>query len=121
MGFGQGGSFGLIGLSHQLCHAEIEDFHQSRLSNEDVARLDIAMNYSLGVCRAERLGNGHSQFRDELSAHRSPARHIHSERLPIEIFHYDKFPAFVRVDIVDRANIRMVQRRSGAGLAAKAL
>ena len=57
----------------------------------------------------------------KLSAHRSPACNIHSERLPIEIFHYDKFPALVYVDIVNRANIGMVQRRSGSSLAAKPL
>jgi integrase len=41
------------------------------------------------------------------------------ERHPIEIFHHDEGLLSVLADFVDRANVRVVQRRGGTGFATK--
>ena len=80
----------------------------SAIAAENPERIAALEQGVLTVRRAECLGNGHSQFPDQLSANPSAASHIQCECLTIEIFHYDEFPAVVHVDIVNRANIRMI-------------
>ena len=43
------------------------------------------------------------------------------ERLPFEQFHGDEGPAGVLANVVDRADVRMIQRRGRPGLAQKAV
>ncbi len=43
-----------------------------------------------------------------------------AQRLPLEQLHGDEVPAFVLVDVVDGADVRVVERGRGARLAAEA-
>jgi hypothetical protein len=41
------------------------------------------------------------------------------QSLPVDEFHHDKGPAILFPDVIDRANVRMTQRRGGFGFAAE--
>ncbi len=43
------------------------------------------------------------------------------QRLPLEQLHGNKRPAFELADVINRANIRMIQRRCGPRLAPESL
>ena len=77
------------------------------------------MNDSLGVRRVQSVGNLNGQVQElfGLEGLLDPVL----ERLPVEKFHGYKGLAFVLVNVVDRANVRMVQGGCGTGFTLKTL
>src|SRR5208282_4398709 len=82
-------------------------------------RLDVAMDDSSAVSRVERVGDLDGQREKHLVLGRSP-RDAMLQRHAFEKFHGNKRLAILVADIVDRADVGMVQRRSSLGLALKA-
>jgi hypothetical protein len=85
--------------------------------DEDVGRLDVAMYDAFGVCCVEPVCDLDSQRQKSFGFHRPP-RNVVLEGEPVEKFHHNKSAAVVFSEVVHSANIRMIQRRCGAGLAA---
>src|SRR5690348_2686259 len=93
----------------QLGEAEIQNFHLPAFHKEDVRGLDIAVDDSFGVRTVEPCGDLNadlqkSRYFDGLAANTV------LESLAFEKLHSDKGPAFELSDVVESANVRMVER-----------
>ena len=75
----------------------------------------------LRVRGLERVGDLDARARGRRSTGSGPPRDPLLQRLPVEQLHDDERLPVVLADVVDRADVRMVQRRGGAGLALEAL
>ena len=91
----------------------------SALGDEDVGRLDVAVDDSLGVRRIQRVGNLDAQRQDGLRLHR-PAADAVLQRHPVQVLHHQKRLIAVLADLVNGADVGMVEGRGGARLAAEA-
>jgi hypothetical protein len=89
----------------QLGEAEIEQLH-ARPGDQDVCRLQVAMGDAVAVRRLEGIGN-----LDRCAKGLGP-RQRPCQRLPVDEFHVE----IVRADIVQRADVRVVQRSNCACL-----
>ena len=101
-----------------FCQAEIENFYRAALGEENICRLDVAMDDAFGVCGVERVGDLNSYVDDFIKRHGTAADAM-LQRLPIKVFHRDEPLAIAFIDFVDGADVRMIQRRSRLRLAFK--
>ena len=103
----------------QFRQTKVEHFHLTCGSDHHVARLDVAMNDALRVRNGERIGhlNGDQQCAFEFE--RSAVDKL-SDVLAVDVLHRDEVHAVHDVQIKDRADVRMIQRRSEPCLAFKA-
>src|SRR5260370_21912945 len=87
--------------------------------DEDSRGLDVTVNYALGVRSIEAVGNVDGDCEESIQFHRPASNQVLQGRA-IQILHSDEeMPAFFS-NFVDGANIRVIQRRSGARLAPEA-
>ena len=108
------------GFGFHLRQTEVENFGVSALGDENVGRLDVAMNNALGVGGVERIGDFDAQGENRFQFHGAGADQV-LERDAVKKFHDQKGAAVFLADVVDRADVGMVERRGGLGLAAEAL
>src|SRR5436190_1747933 len=87
-------------------------------SHENVRRLDIAMNDAFGMRRINRIRDFNSEIQRFLDAQRTAIVPVF-QCLSIEVFHHNERTAVVLTDIVDRANLRMIERRGRTRLDSK--
>ena len=106
-------------LRRQLREAEVEHLHRAAAGQEDVRRLDVAMQDAFGVRGVERVGDLRRDV-EHLPQIERPPRQLAIERLAVEQLHREIQLALVLVEAVDRADVRMIERRRGARLAAEA-
>jgi len=92
----------------------------SPLGDKDVSRLDIAVNDALAVSGVKRVGDLQGKFENSLEVERRTAKQL-PQRIPLQALHCDKHAALLFPHFVDRAAIRMIQRRGGPRLAMEAL
>ena len=104
----------------ELRQPKIQQLRLAVFGDEDIRRLDVAMDDALGMRRIERVGNLNSQVEQEVDRQRLAVDAM-LERLPLEKLHREKGAAVVFANVVDRADIRMIEGRSGAGFAPEAL
>ncbi len=102
-----------------LGQPEVEDLGMTALSHKKVGRLDVAMDDALGMRRVERIGNLDRQRQQRVQFHGTPGDHV-LQGHAIEILHGDKRLAVLLANVVNRADVGMVQRRSRLRLALKA-
>ena len=112
------GSIGCI--RNYFCQSEIENLGLTALGYEDVGRLDIAMHDAFGVSGVKPVGNLSRQLEHGVGAKRSSHDAVFECR-PIEKLHCDERPSLVLTDLVNGADIWMVQAGGRARLATKAL
>ncbi len=91
----------------ELRQAEIEHLGFPARRDDHIRRFDIPMNDAFGMGRLQRIGNVHGVLHGILDRRR------HAWRPPFDVLH-DKI---IRPDIVERADVRMIQSGDGAGLA----
>ncbi len=103
----------------KLRQTEIQNLGVPALRHEDVRWLDIAMNDVFSVCRVECLRNLRPQFQHLLQWQRLAVDAMF-QGLPLQEFHYDESPFVLLINLVDGADVRMVQGRGGLRLALKA-
>ena len=103
-----------------LAKSEIQNLGLPTLGHEDVRRLDVAMHDALGVRRIQRVGKLDAQVQNFVGLEGLGADAV-LEGLPLQQFHGDERPAFVLVDVVDGADVGVIEGGGGLGLALEAL
>ncbi len=93
--------------------AKIENLHVIAVGHEDVGWLDIAVDDAPGVCSVERIGNLDPDLDHPVAWHRPAADHSR-KHLALEQLHHNEVTALVLRNLVDSADVRMVQARRGA-------
>ncbi len=102
------------GHLRRLGQPEIEDLGLPPPREEDVVRLDIPVDDPSGVGDLQTLGHAQSHFEDLVQSQRF-AKDALLERLAFEKLHGDEASPVLFVDVVDGANIRVIQGRSRLG------
>ena len=95
-------------VGHQLGQSKIENLGVPAPRDEDIRRLDVAMDDSLGMRRIERIRNLHAEIEHLLDRQRFIFDPV-LQRLAIEKFHGDERLAIYFVHVVNRADIGMIQ------------
>jgi hypothetical protein len=113
------GAFGVLGtcplLPKKLRHAEIEELH-SRLRNHDVPRFQIAVHHPLPMGLIEGIGDLDSVAKREVEPDGSFFQTL-PEGLTLDALHDQEIDAVLASDVVERADVRMVQARDRPRLA----
>ena len=86
---------------------------------KEVRGLNVAMNNSFGMSRIEGVGDLDSQRKHGLNFQRAPHDAV-LQRRTIEKLHDDERHPILLIDLVDGANVGMVQCRGGLCLALEA-
>jgi hypothetical protein len=86
---------------------------------EDIRRLDVAMNNLFGMGSIQSISNFNAQVQQ--SPITEPLSDMVFERGAIQKLHSDKRLVFVCSDLIDGADIGVVQGRCGTGLPAETL
>ena len=102
----------------QLRETEIQNFHLPAFNKKDVRGFDVAVDNSLGVSTVEPCSDLNADLQKFRYFDRLRADPV-LESLALEKFHSDKGPAFELSNVVQSADVRVVERGCGAGFAAK--
>ena len=97
---------------------EIQNLCLSSIRHEDIRGLDVAMHDALRVRGVQSVRDLNAQIEQSLDLQRL-ARDPMAERLPLQQLHRDKAAPIGLVNLIDGADIRMVQRRRSLGLPLK--
>ena len=89
------------------------------IRNEDVRRLDVAVNDAGRVRRVQAIGDLDRQGKQSLCFNRLTRDHM-LQRHALQEFHGDERSATLLADVVNRADVRMIQRRCGLGFTPEA-
>jgi hypothetical protein len=98
--------------------AKVENFDVIAVTDKDVCRLDIAVNDASGVCRLEGIGDLDAELDHPTARHRAPADDSR-KHLALEQLHHNEMTPFVLCNLVNGADIRVVQARCGSRLVLK--
>src|ERR1700722_3539732 len=88
------------------------------LRHKDVRGLNVAVDYAFGVCRIECVCNVDSEREDHLGFHRTPCNAL-LQRKAVKKLHGDERFAVVFINLVDGADVWMIQSRGSLRLALK--
>ena len=103
----------------QLGDAEVDDLGLAARRDHDVGRLDVAVDDAGVVGSGEPACDLRAEGDDALDRQR-PALDVLLERLALVAGHDDEHPAVDGlVDVVDGADVRVVERRGGLGFLTK--
>jgi hypothetical protein len=103
-----------------LGQPEVEQLGVTATGHENIRRLDVAMDDIAAVRGVERIDNLHGEVEQFLVRQRLAANPV-LQRLALEQFHHDERLAVVLADLVNHADVGMIQRRRGARFAREAL
>ena len=97
---------------------EIENLRVAAAGDEQIRRLDVAVDDPGGVRRLERVGDLDRERQQQIDLERAPGDAM-LQRRPVEELHDEERAAVLLADIVDGADVGVIQRRRGARLAAE--
>src|SRR6185437_12607669 len=120
VGAGQRGIIGAADAGGELRQAEIEHLHAAALGDEDVAWLQVAVQNAFDVRGLQGIGDFDSPLY-RLRRRDRPARQPRVQRLALEQLHHEKGLALVLAELVQGADVGMVERRDRQRLALKTL
>ena len=103
-----------------LCQAKVQNLHLPALGKKEIRGLDVPVHDSLGVSRFESVGDLDGQRQQLVHFHGLPV-HLLRQGFSLEQLHDDEVPAFVLLNRVDGADVRVIEGRSRARLALEAL
>src|SRR6516165_7993526 len=90
------------------------------LGNEDVCWLDVSVDDAFGVSGVQSIGHANGYIQQRFQFHGTAGNRV-LERLSVQEFHSDEGFAIFRADVVNRADVWVVQSRSSFGLSPKSL
>ena len=111
---GRGTHGNALRLESDLRQPKIENLRLTSIRDEDVGRLDVAVDYAFGVRSVQRIGDLDAQIEHRFDLQRL-AIDLVPERLPFQQLHGDEGSPIGLVDFVDRADVRVVQRGRSLG------
>ena len=97
-----------------LGEAKIEDFGGAALGDEEVGGLDVAVDDTFGVRGVESVGNFDGKCKERVEFH-GAAGNAMLERGALQKFHGDEGLAVFLADIVDGADVGVIEGRGGLG------
>jgi hypothetical protein len=103
-----------------LRQAEVKNLGLIPLRDEDVCRLDVAVNNSFCMRSVKRVGHLNCKIQQQPHLHGAPI-YLAFERLALKKFHRDEISSVTLPDLVNGADVRMVQGRCRPRLSLKAL
>src|SRR4029077_20525359 len=98
---------------------KIENLGVSAFGDKNVRRLDVAMNDALDVGGIERFCNLNCQRENRLDLHGTPGNTV-LQRHPVQKLHSDKRLTVLLTNVVNRADVGMVEGRCSLGFAVEA-
>ena len=105
-----------------LGYSEVQNLGDVLVGDEDVGRLDVAMDDAPLVRRLQAGGNLNRDVQPlRFESSGPPFAMSVAQRLPCQQLHHDEGLAFVFFDFVNRADMGVVQRRGGPRFAIEAL
>src|SRR5882762_6528596 len=104
----------------QLRQTKIQNFRLSPLHEKYIRRLDVAVHDSFRVRRVEPVSDLNTDLQKFRNFDGLPANAV-LECLAFEQLHSDKRPTFEFSNIVNRADVRMIEQGGGARFAAESL
>jgi len=116
---GVGDSVGTDCASGNFGEAEVENFCGAALGNENIGGFYIAVDHAGVVGGVESVGGVDADFEEAFEFERARGDDV-LERGAVEEFHGDKCTAAIFADVVDGADVGVVQCGGGAGLAFEA-
>ncbi len=102
----------------QFRQAEVQNFRVVAVGNEQVGRLDVAMNDSFRVRGVERVIYLDREIQQPIDFERLPGNLL-LKGLAFQEFHDNEGQTIVPANFVNGANVGMVQRGGGASFALK--
>ena len=104
----------------ELGQAEVQNFHLPGGGQENIARLNVAVQNALAMRRIQGIRHLHPEVQQPGVRHRATVMGP-VEALPFQQLHYDEGLVAAFVQLVDGADAGMVQRRGGARFAPETL
>jgi hypothetical protein len=100
---------------HDLRQAEVENLHVPVAGDHDVLGLEIAMHDAALMRGGEAVGDLGGDVEDGAHRHRA-LLDDRSQIAPFDVLHDDEGRAVVGADLVDRHDVRMIERGGGTRL-----
>ncbi len=107
------------GGGSDFCQSEVKNLGVPALGDEDVCRLDVAVHNALGMSCVQRIGNLDGETDQHIGLYRNPSDAM-LQRQAVEKLHGDECLAVLLADVIKSADVGMIQRGGGLGLALKA-
>src|SRR5205823_14806708 len=90
------------------------------ICDEDVSRLNVAMNNAARVSRIQCISDFNAQLEQRVNIE-AALRNAMSQARAFQVLHSDEASAQAFANFIDRADVRVIDRRGGPGFAAEAL
>src|SRR3984885_11709844 len=101
-----------------LRQPKVQNLGMSALGDKDVRGLDVAADDAFCMGCVERIRDLDGEGQDQFRLHRT-SRYAMLQRQPIEKLHSDEGLSLLVINLVDRADVRMIQCRGSFGFALK--
>ena len=88
--------------------AKIDHFHVPAGADDDVGRLDVAVDQAAAVRRGQRLSDFTRIAHGVVDRQGSAAQPV-AQRLPFDVLDDEEVDAVVTADVVERADVRMIE------------
>jgi len=111
---GRGAHGNALRLQGNFREPEVENLRLTSIRHEDVCGLDVPVDDSFRVGGIQSIGNLDAQIEHRLDLHRLATDSV-PQCLPLQQFHGDEASSIGLVDLVDRADVRVVQRGRSLG------
>ena len=98
------------GRCQDLRETEVENFRVTSLRDEDVGGFDVAVHDSFRVGCIQSVRNLDGQRQNQLRFQRTPSNPV-CQRHAVQKFHRDEGLVTVLADVVNGADVRMVESR----------
>ena len=115
---GRGAQGKALRFERDFRQPEVENLRLTSIGDEDICGLDVAMDDALRVCRVESVGDLNTQIKHRFDLQRLTSDSM-PERLTLQQFHGDEGSPVGFVNLIDGADVGVVQRGRGLGLPLK--
>jgi hypothetical protein len=89
------------------------------VGDKDIGGLDVSMNDTFGVRGVKRVGNVDAEREQRVQFHRASSGVV-PQRLSLKILHRNKRLSILLADVVNGADVGVIEGRGGLGFALKA-